>query len=400
VAHCSGTGAILTAPTLVGTSAAGNQIDPHVIGLGGGTFAVSWMNAADSTFKTEFFTDNVAPTDLNLVGTSVLENADDGATIGELLATDTNGSVLTYEIQRSDGTWDTTDGRFVIDGAQLKVASGLLLDYEQNKTHTITIRVVDEHNASSQETFTINIGDVTPENVVGSDGSDIIYAGAGSDILSGGGGDDILSGGAGTDRMTGGLGNDIYYVHDRSDVTVETTNGGMDLVYSSVSLTLAANVEHLVATGLGALTLTGNNLNNGILGNNAKNTVKGGSGNDTVNGGGGNDTLYGGTGKDIFSFNTPLSSTRNKDFIKDWSSKDDTIHLENQVFKALKKTGALSKSYFKIGSKAADSNDYIGYNKTTGDLWYDANGSKSGGQVVFANLGKNKTIAYNDLVVI
>ncbi|WP_414471844.1 hypothetical protein [Microvirga sp. M2] len=35
-----------------------------------------------------------------------------------------------------------------------------------------------------------------------------------------------------------------------------------------------------------------------------------------------------------------------------------------------------------------------------GDLWYDANGNKAGGQVVFAHIGKNKAIAHNDFIVV
>ncbi|WP_150117581.1 hypothetical protein [Microvirga vignae] len=60
----------------------------------------------------------------------------------------------------------------------------------------------------------------------------------------------------------------------------------------------------------------------------------------------------------------------------------------------------LSSTSFKLGAAAADANDYIGYNSRTGDLWYDSNGNRAGGYVVFANIGANKAIAYNDFVVI
>ena len=99
-------------------------------------------------------------------------------------------------------------------------------------------------------------------------------------------------------------------------------------------------------------------------------------------------------------FNTGLSSRTNKDWTTDWNARYDTIRLENAVFKALTKTGTLSKSFFKLGAAAGDANDFVGYNKDTGDLWYDPNGNKAGGQVAFAYIGKNKAIAYNDFVVI
>ncbi|HZW46190.1 MAG TPA: calcium-binding protein, partial [Microvirga sp.] len=90
----------------------------------------------------------------------------------------------------------------------------------------------------------------------------------------------------------------------------------------------------------------------------------------------------------------------NKDRIMDWSAPSDTIQLENAVFRTLTKTGTLTASFFRLGAKALDANDYIGYDRATGNLWYDANGSAAGGQVVFANIGANKAIAYNDFVVI
>ncbi|MCG7392271.1 hypothetical protein MHY87_05070 [Microvirga sp. ACRRW] len=342
---------------------------------------------------------NDAPTNPALAGMSVLENAATGTKIGDLSATDAALDTLTYEIQRSDGTWGTTDGRFVIEGTQLKVANGLLLDHEQAKTHAVTIRVTDQAGLSSQKTFTVAVDDVNPENVTGSAGNDVIYGGAGNDTLDGGSGNDELNGGKGRDRMIGGAGNDIYHVDTKGDVIVEAKNGGTDLVYSAISYTLGATLEHLVGTGKGALSLTGNSLANGILGNNAKNTIKGGAGNDTVNGGGGNDVLYGGSGKDVFAFNTKPNARTNKDVIKDWNPKDDVIHLENQVFTALK-AGKLAKGSFVLGAKAKDKTDFVGYNKTTGDLWYDANGSGKGGQVVFANIGRNKKIAHDDFFAI
>jgi len=230
------------------------------------------------------------------------------------------------------------------------------------------------------------------EQYVGTSYSDKLSAAAGDDTLVGGSGNDTLSGGAGADRMVGGTGNDIYYVDNTRDVVAETSSGGtLDLVYTSISYTLTAHVEKLTATGSSSINLTGNALANTIKGNGGANKITGGSG---------NDVLYGGTGKDIFVFNTALSGTYNKDRIMDWNKTYDTIQLENAVFKKLTKTGVLSSSFFRLGSKALDANDYIGYDKATGNLWYDANGNAAGGQVVFANIGANKAIAYNDFVVI
>jgi Ca2+-binding RTX toxin-like protein len=335
---------------------------------------------------------NKPPTDIALQGSSVLELAANGTRIGDFSATDAAGSSFTFQILKADGTWGATDGRFTIEGNQLKVANGLLLDYEQAKSHTIKIKVTDGGGLSYEKEFAVTVGDVNPEMANGS---------AGSDSLVGGSGDDILNGMAGADVLVGGGGNDTYYVDDANDRVIETATGGVaDEVCTTISYTLAAYVEHLTASGSAAISLTGNALSNRIKGNAAANKINGGNGDDTLAGGAGNDRLTGGKGKDMFVFDTAPAKSGNKDTITDWSAKYDTIQLENAVFKALKKTGGLSKSHFVKAAKALDGNDYIGYDGRTGNLWYDHNGSKAGGHLVFANIGKDKSIASNDFLII
>ncbi len=47
------------------------------------------------------------------------------------------------------------------------------------------------------------------ENVIGSDGDDVLTGDAKNNVLEGGNGDDILNGGAGNDILNGGFGNDL-----------------------------------------------------------------------------------------------------------------------------------------------------------------------------------------------
>lgn len=229
------------------------------------------------------------------------------------------------------------------------------------------------------------------ENIIGSRFNDNLTGNALSNTLQGGAGNDVLNGGSGADRLEGGGGNDVYVVDNAGDRVIETSTGGTDLVYTYISYTAASFVENLYATGSSAITLTGNSLANVIKGNAAANKIYGGAG---------NDILYGGAGKDTFVFNAALNAKTNKDLIRDWDCRYDTIQLENAIFKKLTKTGMLNTEFFVTGAAAKDANDYIGYNPATGDLWYDSNGSAAGGQVVFANIGKNKPIYYNDFVVI
>ncbi|PZO66465.1 MAG: hypothetical protein DI498_07460 [Paracoccus denitrificans] len=130
-------------------------------------------------------------------------------------------------------------------------------------------------------------------------GNDTLNGGAGNDTLDGGEGNDRLNGGLGIDRMLGGKGNDTFIVDNTKDVVIEHADQGIDLVLSSVSHTLSANVENLILTGNIGLSGTGNASGNLITGNSGSNTLSGLGGNDKIDGGAGNDRIDGGQGDDI-----------------------------------------------------------------------------------------------------
>jgi Ca2+-binding RTX toxin-like protein len=132
---------------------------------------------------------------------------------------------------------------------------------------------------------------------------------AGRDLLFGLGGNDTLDGKAGRDAMTGGAGDDTYRVDSTQDTTVELANEGFDSVLSTVSFTLAANVEQLRLFGAG-LKGTGNGLANSLFGDatfdgklyglGGGDTLTGGSGKDTLDGGADADTMFGKGGNDTY----------------------------------------------------------------------------------------------------
>jgi trimeric autotransporter adhesin len=124
-----------------------------------------------------------------------------------------------------------------------------------------------------------------------------------NNVLTGNSANNTLSGGAGSDTMIGGAGNDTYVVDATGDVITELNNEGTDVVQSSVTYTLANNIENITLTGTTAINAMGNALDNVLTGNSANNTLTGGVGNDTLNGGTGNDTMIGGAGNDIFVVN-------------------------------------------------------------------------------------------------
>lgn len=149
------------------------------------------------------------------------------------------------------------------------------------------------------------LGAVGDDTLIGGEGNDIlggdIFGGTGNDSLSGGAGDDLLNGGLGRDTLVGGAGNDTYAIGSLNTIIVEQANEGNDLVNSSISYTLGANLERLDLVGTANINGTGNGANNSIFGNTANNILNGLAGNDGINGDAGNDTLRGGTGNDTLA---------------------------------------------------------------------------------------------------
>ncbi|NEP45027.1 MAG: calcium-binding protein, partial [Okeania sp. SIO2H7] len=265
------------------------------------------------------------------------------------------------------------------------------------------------------------VGTEESEPLSGSNDSDTIQGLGGNDTLEGLGGDDILDGGKGKDIMDGGEGDDTYFVDNRKDIVKESRNGGIDTVNASTTYKLKNNVENLILTGNKSLKGIGNNGNNEISGNDGKNVIKGKGGNDLLNGEGGNDklfgdggkdTLIGGSGKDIFEggkgndtltggdgkdkfvFNSKRSF-RSKDIgvdtIDDFILGEDKIVLDRTTFNSFKNNKFRDGREFETvdtDAAAKNSDAFIVYNETTGDLFYNANGSKAGfgGGGLFATL--------------
>jgi Ca2+-binding RTX toxin-like protein len=120
-----------------------------------------------------------------------------------------------------------------------------------------------------------------------------------TNILVGNALDNTLDGGAGADWMEGGAGADAYWVDNAGDTVIELVGEGFDTIASTVSYTLAANVEKLLLLG-SALTATGNSGGNILVGNALANTLDAGGSGDILDGGTGADTMIGGTGDDSY----------------------------------------------------------------------------------------------------
>lgn len=198
----------------------------------------------------------------------------------------------------------------------------------------------------------------------------------------------LLDGDAGADALRGGGGSDTYVVDNPGDVVVEPAGQGRDLVRSSVSYTLGASVEDLTLTGA-AVRATGNALANVVSGNSGANLLDGGAG---------KDTLKGLAGADNFLFDTTLGPG-NIDHIVDFSAAADTIRLENAVFKGLA-PGALPAAQFKyLSARTVDANDRLLYDRGTGRLYFDADGSRIGSAFQFAVLDNHPILTAADFLV-
>jgi Ca2+-binding RTX toxin-like protein len=142
-----------------------------------------------------------------------------------------------------------------------------------------------------------------------------------NNVLTGNNAANVLDGGAGADTLAGLDGNDTYHVDNTGDLVIELANNGTDLVQSSVTYTLAANVENLTLTGTGAINGTGNGSANVMLGNRGANVLSGAAGDDSLRGGLGNDTLNGSSGNEMYLF----GRGEGQDLVQDNSGTADKL---------------------------------------------------------------------------
>lgn len=201
-----------------------------------------------------------------------------------------------------------------------------------------------------------------------------------------------LTGNSGSNILTGSTGDDTYTIAS-GDTVVEAVGEGIDTVQSTISYTLTNNVEKLILNGTSAINATCNGLDNTLTGNSAANSLAGGLG---------NDVLTGGSGADHFIFNTALNATTNKDVIMDFNVVDDTIRLENAIMTKLTTTGTLAAGRFvaNTGAVALDADDYVLYDTSNGNLFFDADGNGGGLKIAVAVLTGIPALTSADFVVI
>lgn len=198
------------------------------------------------------------------------------------------------------------------------------------------------------------------------------------------------------------------------DTSLITTPQTLGNAASTVALTLAggtANDTLIGGTAADALngnagndSLTGNAGNDALFGGAGTDTLLGNAGNDTLSGGAGADTLTGGAGADRYVFDSALDGT--VDSITDFNDGQagEVIALSRAVFTALGNLtpgSTLANANFVRGAAAVQIDDFVIYNRDTGQIFYDADGSNAAiNQVLIATVTAGLNLNRTDFVVI
>ena len=226
-------------------------------------------------------------------------------------------------------------------------------------------------------------------------GAAIVGAGNGlMNVITGNNQANILDGGKNNDTLIGGLGNDVYLIRAPGDIAIERAGEGIDSVRAFRSVLLGDHIENLYiqtmltaqGTPVQGLNGIGNALNNILIGNPYDNVLSGR---------GGNDTLRGQGGADSFVFDQAPGPS-NIDTILDFSHGEDSLQLKASLF-GLSGVGALAPGAFCVGPIARDANDRILYDRASGHLYVDLDGSGLAATAqLFAVLANHEPLSAQD----
>ena len=193
----------------------------------------------------------------------------------------------------------------------------------------------------------------------------------------------------------------------RTSGTVAWSYGGAPLQFDSKQYISNSASDRVVA---------GNGPNE-VFGFAGNDRLFGLGGNDYLIGGKGNDFLTGGRGRDTFVFDLPAGPT-NVDRITDFSHKQkDRIALSFEHYRAvtlnadasgqsilkndnvLGDIGTVAPGAFQLAATALEADDRILYDRGTGVLLYDADGTGEMAAIKIAKLKAGTALAWSDIVL-
>jgi serralysin len=248
--------------------------------------------------------------------------------------------------------------------------------------------------------------------ITGNSGINFIKGGGGSDTINAGAGNDTINGGSGADLMAGGTGNDTYIIDNARDNISERSDAGTDTVFSSASVSstgadfgtaayIGKYVENITLTGSAAIFAKGNARDNTITGNTGSNELQGGAGNDKLDGGADSDALSGGQGADQYYLTSALVGNTVDKLLGFAVNEDQIVLSRSKVFLSLNPSTKLLASEFVQGTAALDTDDFIIFDSSTGQLFYDADAVGSATAQLFATLPTGTTtLSADDFVLI
>ena len=291
--------------------------------------------------------------------------------VGDVTYTRSANGTITAS-PNNPGTWSASGNELTVN---LTGGGKLVLDMVQGgftyappntvPTHdpiVLAFTVTDNDGDTASSSIVIDVsalpisgattrGTIAAETLNGNNSANTIDGGGGNDTINGSGGDDILYGGLGNDTLNGGTGNDTLY---------------------------------------------------GGIGND---TLNGDGGNDRLIGGAGNDILTGGAGADTFVFAAQLNAATNVDTVKDFGNGADKIELNTLFFPDLSSTAGswdLVKGAAASGQApaATSGKPSLLYNTSSGELFYDMDGSGGVAPVKFAELENKFDLQVSHFVII
>jgi Ca2+-binding RTX toxin-like protein len=257
--------------------------------------------------------------------------------------------------------------------------------------------------------------------IVGNDGNNFINPRAGDDTIYGMGGNDSIdmsTGGTdspGNKYINGGAGIDTvdFDGYAKSALIANLGAGwvvgggvagaGSSTIYD-VERFIGGSFDDGIVGGAGADYLDGRGGNDTINGDAGNDTLLGGAGNDNIVGGTGNDSVSGGAGSDAFLFDVAPGGA-NADRITDFSSGVDDLRFDGTAYaNGLGPSGGFvagDERFWAAAGAASghDGTDRLIYDTSTGNLWFDADGSGSGGAHLVATLQPGAALAATDITV-
>jgi len=114
-----------------------------------------------------------------------------------------------------------------------------------------------------------------------------------------------------------------------------------------------------------------------------------------IDAGPGNDKVVFGKAADKFLFDSELNALTNVTSFKNFASGKDQFFLDADIFPTLT-PGTLLASEFRKGTAAKDADDRIIYDKKSGALYYDPDGTGALAQTQFASLEKGTKLKASD----